>query len=74
MSLPSKIEGFEPEMIAVMAAAYEKVCNSVAAGPHAEVVREVLAKRIIELAQQGLSNSENIYNETLRSLYLTACK
>ena len=67
---------FEPEVIAILVAAYETAWASVEASGSAlasprfeRPAQEILAKRIIETAQRGERNAERLAADALR--YLT---
>jgi hypothetical protein len=65
--MPFKNEGFPPELNAAMSIAYDKACTSIQPGPHAELAKEILAKRIIVLAQQGHTDADKLYAEVLKA-------
>jgi hypothetical protein len=67
---------FEPEVIAILAAAFETAWASVEASGSAfasprykRVAQEILAKRIIETAQRGEHNTDRLVADALT--YLT---
>jgi hypothetical protein len=64
--MPFRNEAFEPEIISVMNAAYEKVCSTIQAGPHAEIAKEIAARRIIALVRQGWTDAERLCSEVLK--------
>jgi hypothetical protein len=49
-----------------MSAAYDKACATIQAGPHAELTKEILAKRTIELARQGCTDADKLCAEVLK--------
>jgi hypothetical protein len=65
--MPFRNEAFEPEVISVMNAAYEKVCSSIQAGPHAEIAKEIAARRIIALVRQGWTDADRLCSEVLKA-------
>jgi len=65
--IPFQTQAFEPDVISAMSAAYERACGSVPKGNPGKLVRELLAKRIIELAQQGFRDPETMYAEAMNS-------
>ena len=67
---------FEPEVIEILAAAYEnawasieKSGSSLASPRYKRVAQEILAKRIIETAQRGERNRERLCEDAVT--YLT---
>jgi hypothetical protein len=64
--MPFSSEAFEPEVISAMAAAYERVCETIQPGPHAALAKEILAGRIIVLAHQGHTDADKLYAEVLK--------
>jgi hypothetical protein len=64
---PFKHEAFEPEITAAMSAAYERACASIETGPYSELAKEILARRIIELARQGHADADALYAEALET-------
>jgi len=57
---------FEPEDIATVSFAFERVCKALEIGPHAAREREVVAIRLIELARRGERNSERLIEKVLQ--------
>ena len=53
---------FEPEVLIVMEDAYQRVCRSVTA---TFSVKEAVAKRIVELIQQGERDPQTLCRESL---------
>ena len=51
-----------------MGAAFDKVCRSLHDSGRPSIVKEVIAERIIELAREGESDSEQLCAMTLKSL------
>ena len=51
-----------------MGAAFDKVCRSLHNSGQPSIVKEVIAKRIIDLAREGESDSEQLCDMTLKSL------
>ena len=51
-----------------MGAAFDKVCRSLHDSGRPSIVKEVIAKRIIDLAREGESDSEQLCDMTLKSL------
>jgi hypothetical protein len=65
-AMPFRKEAFEPEIIAVMTAAYERACSTIVPSPNAERAKEIVAKRIIELATQGWTDADRLCSEVLK--------
>jgi hypothetical protein len=59
---------FGPEATWVMGVAFDKVCCSLHASSQPNIVKEVIAKRIIDLAREGESDPEQLCDMTLKSL------
>jgi hypothetical protein len=59
---------FGPEATRVMGAAFDKVCRSLHDSGPPSIVKEIIAKRIIDLAREGESDSEQLCDMTLKSL------
>jgi hypothetical protein len=67
--LPFHDLAFAPEVTAAMASAFERACQT---DGHTQVdlVREIIAKRIVELAGRGNADEEHLYLGALRALGL----
>jgi hypothetical protein len=59
---------FGPEATRVMGAAFDKVCRSLHDVGQPSMVKEVIARRIIDLAREGESDPEHLCDMTLKSL------
>jgi hypothetical protein len=59
---------FEPEATRAMGIAFDKACALLPGQP--SLVREVIAKRIIDLAREGDNNPDHLCDVTLTSLGL----
>jgi hypothetical protein len=59
---------FDPEMIVVLGAAYDKALRSLHDRGQPEVVREVIARRIIDLAKKGEHDPERLCNAALTAI------
>ena len=66
-----KYQAFDPQAIEALSAAYDKACQSLNDGGRAGLVREVIAKRIIELAQTGERDPDRLCTGALASLGFT---
>jgi hypothetical protein len=58
---------FDPEVITLMAVGFERACRSLNISGQ-KVVEEIVAKKIIELAQKGERDPLRMSEETLKSL------
>ena len=63
---PEKV--FDSETTAVLAAAYERAISGLRARGQPEVMREIVAKRIIALAAKGERDPERLYAAALAGL------
>jgi hypothetical protein len=63
---PEKV--FDSETTAVLAAAYERAISGLRARGQPEVMREIVAKRIIALAARGERDPERLYAAALAGL------
>lgn len=59
---------FEPEMIAVMSAAFEQACRELGLAATEDPLREIVARKIIECAQTGERNQERLCDCALKAL------
>ena len=66
-----KYQAFDPQAIEALGAAYDKACQSLNDGGQAGLVRDVIAKRIIELAQSGERDPDRLCASALASLGIT---
>ena len=51
---------FSPEVLHAMVAAYERVCRELHDRGQPDIVKEVIAKRIIELVSSGVTEAEPV--------------
>ncbi len=63
-------QAFEPEIVRAMAIAFDKVSKSLRLRDPSDVTSEVVAKKIIELAQRGVRDSEALAKRVLQELNL----
>ena len=61
-------EVFEPEVTTAMGVAFERACANLGTGNQPDVLREMIASRIIELARNGCRNADALYAQTMQSL------
>jgi hypothetical protein len=59
---------FGPDATRAMGAAFDKACRSLQDGDQANVVREIIAKRIIDLALDGERDPDHLCEASLRTL------
>jgi hypothetical protein len=62
------IGAFDPEATAAMTAAYGKACESMRDWGQPDVLKEVIAKRIIDAASRGERDPGQLCEEALKSL------
>ena len=63
-----KDAAFDPEAIEVLGAAYDKACRSLHDIGQPAIVREVIARRIIQVAQTGERNPDRLCAQALLAL------
>jgi hypothetical protein len=67
--LPSfSTAAFDEEATAAMAEAYDKACQSMHDWGQPDIVKEIIAKRIIELAGKGERDPDRLCERALRAL------
>jgi hypothetical protein len=59
---------FGPDAVRAMGAAFDKTCQSLHDAGQPDVVKEVIAKRIISLARDGERDPDRLCDETLKAL------
>lgn len=59
---------FEPAVTAAMASAFDRVCLTIIGHSQVDLVKEIIAKRILELARRGDFDEEHLYQGALRAL------
>jgi hypothetical protein len=59
---------FGPDATRAMGAAFDKACRSLRNGAQADVVREIIAKQIIDLARHGERDPDHLCEASLRAL------
>ena len=59
---------FGPEVTEAMAAAFDRACQSVKGHPQETVLKDVIARRIIELARQGEHDPVRLSELALKAL------
>jgi len=53
-----------------MASAFDRVCRTISGHSQIDLVKEIIAKRIVELARRGDLDEEHLYQGALRALGL----
>jgi hypothetical protein len=59
---------FEPDATAAMGAAFEKACGFLDGTSQADIIREIIAKGIIDLARNGERDPDQLCDEALKTL------
>jgi hypothetical protein len=59
---------FEPDATRAMGLAFDKACRSLCNADHPTIVKEDIAKRIVDLAKEGDSDPDHLCRRTLMSL------
>jgi hypothetical protein len=67
-ALAVETDAFDPEATASMGLAFEKACRSLGNGKQAPLVREVIAKRIIDAASNGERDPDRLCERALTAL------
>lgn len=63
-------QAFEPEVVRAMSVAFDDVCKSLRLRPRSDPASEVVAKKIIELAQRGVRDPAALSERVLQELKL----
>jgi hypothetical protein len=61
-------QAFDPELLDVMSAAFEGVCETKGLAIGIDPNAEVVARKIVELAQRGVRDRATLYRMTLEAL------
>lgn len=61
---------FDPEAVRAMSTAFDRVCKSLGLRAAADPAAEVIAKKIVELAQRGVRDPTALGERVLRELDL----
>jgi hypothetical protein len=59
---------FEPDATEAMGAAFEKACRSINGTGQPDIIREIIAKGIIDLARNGERDPDCLCDEALKAL------
>ena len=72
MSIRPYLKGavFDPSAIDTMAIAFEDTCKSLQIAPDAQIVREIIAKQVIELARRGECDPKKLQTEAIKAMNL----
>lgn len=63
-------QAFDPEVVRAMSMAFDNVCKSLGLHGRSDPASEVVAKKIIELAQRGVRDPVALGERVLRELEL----
>jgi hypothetical protein len=63
-------QAFDPEVVRAMSIAFDNVSKALRLRDASDVTREVVAKKIIELAQRGVRDAEALASRVLLELNL----
>lgn len=61
---------FDPKTTALIVAAYDRVCTEMQDAGQPEMIKELIAKRLIQIAGNGERDPEHLWRGTLASLGL----
>lgn len=61
-----RCQAFDPETVAAMGAAFDEACKALGVVDRADQFAELVAKRIVELAQRGIRSKSALYHGTLQ--------
>jgi hypothetical protein len=61
---------FDPEVTHIMGQAFDKACQSLQELARPNIVKEALAKRILELAKNGERDPDRLCQQALKALNL----
>jgi hypothetical protein len=56
---------FSPEQTQVMGLAYERACLTLPGNGYAHILKEIIARRIVEAAQRGELDPQRLYQEAI---------
>lgn len=54
-------QAFDPEAVELMASVYEQACKTLGLADRNDPLNEIIAERVIELAQQGVRTRTALY-------------
>lgn len=61
-------QAFDPEIVHAMSVAFDEVCRSLHLRNRSDPTSEIVAKKIIELAQRGIRHEDALAARALREL------
>jgi hypothetical protein len=61
---------FDPELTQTLCVAFDKVCSTIAERDRSEFVKELIARRVIALAERGERDPDKLAETTTSSLGL----
>jgi hypothetical protein len=63
--LPFSEASFSPEQTHVMGLVYERACETLPGNGYASILKEIIARRIIEAAQSGELDPQRLYEQAV---------
>jgi hypothetical protein len=60
-------QAFDPETVEAMGSAFNEACKTLGLVDRADKYAELVAKRVIELAQRGIRTKTALYHGTVRT-------
>ena len=63
-------QAFQPEVTRAMGIAFDSACRSLRLSDKTDLATEVVARKIIELAQKGMTDPEQLCRGVLKTLHL----
>jgi hypothetical protein len=61
-------QAFEPEVVDAMSVAFDAACKSLGLRPRSDPASELVAKKVIELAQRGVRDPARLRERVLHEL------
>lgn len=65
-------QAFDPETVAAMSEAFQNACRALGLADREDRLNELVAKRLIELAQTGVRSPSALYMRTLQEFKANA--
>jgi hypothetical protein len=65
-------ESFDPELTETMAAAFDHACARLGLADREDAMNEIVARRIVELAQSGIHTKTALYLRTIQNIKANA--
>jgi hypothetical protein len=66
--LPFSEAAFSPEQTHVMGLAYERACLTLPGNGYATILKEIIARRIIDAAQRGEHDPQRLYEDAVTDI------